>query len=280
MKKNITILALIAIAPLGLYFYNFHYGPSNDASDWASFGSYVGGVYGALAFFAVAYSIYLTRSQFVTQYEDDVFYRSVESLKSGLSIKHEDAGGDFVMGTFAKNFVVKFQKELENKSSHMARKILCNKPSLISYTNIEKIVNSINLRINIIEKQIDKDSLLKEVGNRQGFEEKWEYLKSILGGIGAEDAEVKSALNDAGSVSFYGAKFGHREYYYDLAWGNAEQKYSEDVSIYLRRFDFILCHVMESKRSLKYKKYLLSQLSKYDMIFYIIMRLQLVIMIF
>ena len=57
MKKIIFILVLIA--PLLLYFIQFrHCDISNDPSDWADFGSYIGGVYTLLVTFL---AIYLTR---------------------------------------------------------------------------------------------------------------------------------------------------------------------------------------------------------------------------
>ncbi|SFU73678.1 hypothetical protein SAMN04487955_107109 [Halomonas korlensis] len=114
--------------------------------------------------------------------------------------------------------------------------------------------------------QIERNEFLEEVDKRQGFESKWEYLKCVLGGIGDESPEVENSLMDAGSVSFYRTDFDHRKYYYDLAWQDTAHKYSEEVNVYLRKFDFILCHVVESKRKLKYKKFLLSQISKYDIV--------------
>src|SRR5690554_5244144 len=254
------------MAPLVLYFFNFQYRLSNDASDWAAFGSYVGGIYGALAFFAVASSIYITRSQFVTQSEDDVFYRSVESLNSKAPMRTGGFDNDFEGESFAKSFVVAIQEELERQSPHMARKVLCNNPGLISQTNMWKIINSVNSAIKTSENRIEEYEFLEEVGKRQGFESKWEYLKCVLGGIDNEYPEVKSSLMDAGSVSFYRTDFDHRKYYYDLAWQDAAHKYSEEVNVYLRKFDFILCHVVGSKRKLKYKKFLLSQISKYDIV--------------
>lgn len=254
MKKSILIVALIVIGmtPLGLYFFNFQYGLSSQASDWAAFGSYIGGIYGTLAFFAVVFSIHVTRSQFTEQSEDDVFYKSVEYLGSATS--------------FAKSFVGMIQEELKKQSSHMARKVLCNNTSLISHTNMGKIVRSINLGAPVSQNQITSSVFLDEIDKRQNFDSKWEYLKYVLGGINCETPEVKESLMSAGKVSFYRASFDHRKDYYDIAWQNVEQKYSEKINIYLRKFDFILYHVVESKKQLKYKKYLLSQISKYDII--------------
>lgn len=262
---KLTIFIIIII-PLLFYLFNFKYGLSESPSDWAAFGSYVGGIYGALAFFAIIYSTYLTRNQFITQHEDEMFYKSVESFTFNTLVASKESQGNYSQLSVAKAVVLEIQKELENQAPHMARKILCESPDLISETNISKIVNSINSIKNTIEKDFNDRELLEEINKRQSLDSKWEYLKYILDGVDDEDNIVRKALMDAGSTSFYLTDFCHRQHYYKLAWQSAEGKHSEELNIYLRRFDFILYHIEKSKLKDKYKKYFYSQISKYDCI--------------
>lgn len=261
---KITISIIISTVPLLLYLFNFNYGLSKEVSDWAAFGSYAGGVYGALAFIAIALSTYITRNQFMIQHENEVFYKSVESLTTNKFIISRDRQGDHSKTSIAKSVVLDIQAELTNQSAHMARKVLCKNPSLISYTNIDKIVNAINSTKKTTESHTDHIKLLLEINNRQNDDDRREYLEYILGGIDDEEKKVKQALKDAGSTSFYHANFCHRKYYYNQAWYSAENKHSEELNIYLRKINFILHHIKNSKLKYKYEKYLYSQISKYD----------------
>lgn len=45
----LTVIALISLIPLALYFFIFHGVLSKDAQAWSTFGTYIGGVYGPIA---------------------------------------------------------------------------------------------------------------------------------------------------------------------------------------------------------------------------------------
>ena len=56
IKKYWKIIVILIIPAL-IYFYKFHYGLSNSQNDWASFGSYLAGIYAFIAVFATLYLI-------------------------------------------------------------------------------------------------------------------------------------------------------------------------------------------------------------------------------
>ncbi|TOO20185.1 hypothetical protein CGH41_23105, partial [Vibrio parahaemolyticus] len=84
IKKIFLVLIFITLTtmPLWLFMNEFGYIPSSQVSDWGTFGSFISGIYGTLAFFAVAYSLLITRMQFAKQNEDEIFYKTVDSLDS------------------------------------------------------------------------------------------------------------------------------------------------------------------------------------------------------
>lgn len=264
MKKLVIfILVVIALAPLGLYFINFQFGLSNKISDWAAFGSYVGGVYGAMAFFAVAYSIYITGVQFRKQNEDQIFYKSVDDLMNGLveSKEVKDYRGRR-FGSVLSIVINKIYQELKNQSSHLARKLLCEKPTIIPHTNLLKIVyclprNSLGRGVDI-----NKDEFLRVISKFKDFNECWEWLKIL----DEDDQNIKSALQDAGCVCFYKASYEDRAYYYQMAWDVIEKRYGEMINRYLKNMAFILSHVHEAQRREIYRRYLMSRLTKYDIV--------------
>ena len=52
-----------------------------------------------------------------------------------------------------------------------------------------------------------------------------------------------------------------------MAWGAVEKRYGEMINRYTRIMDFILSHAHEAQRSELYRKYLMSRLTKYDIVF-------------
>lgn len=72
IKNNIFyILALILIsALLGLYFYKFHGELSSESQEWDAFGSYVGGVFSALAFIMLIIQMQIERKRFSEQKQE------------------------------------------------------------------------------------------------------------------------------------------------------------------------------------------------------------------
>ena len=221
-----------------------------------------------MAFFAVAYSIYVTGVRFLKQNEDQIFYKSVDDLINGLvesrgSNEYKGWQSDSVLSLV----ISEIYQELNNQSSHLARKVLCRDPSIISDTNLGKIIHCLPRNSLGHGVDINKDEFLRVISERKDFNDCWEWLKGIFGGINAENKNIKNALQDAGSVCFYKVSFEDRVYYYQLAWGAVENRYGEMINRYTRIMDFILSHAHEAQRSELYRKYLMSRLTKYDIVF-------------
>lgn len=61
------LAVLLFIISLGLYFGMFHDKLSDNSEKWDHFGSYIGGMFSALAFIAVVYSQYIDKKRFDEQ---------------------------------------------------------------------------------------------------------------------------------------------------------------------------------------------------------------------
>ncbi|MHB8811125.1 MAG: hypothetical protein ACYC9M_14100 [Desulfobulbaceae bacterium] len=256
-----------SVSSSGLVFSNFGYGLSPKNSDWAAFGSYVGGVYGVMAFFAVAYSIYVSGMQFIKQSQDQVFYKSVDNLMNGIvkgadSSESKDGRSHTVLHQVANEF---FQ-HLTNQSSHLARKILCREPSIISHTNLFKIAHCLKPRSLGSAVEINTSTFLNTIAEHEDFNDCWEWLKGILGGVDEETEDMRNALQDAGCVAFYKVGFEDREYYYEMAWRDIEERHGEFINRYTKNLAFILSHIHEAQGRDIYIRYLISQLTKYDIV--------------
>ena len=87
MHKRIILGSFVAagILPLGIYFFNFYGSLSAEHHEWAEFGSYVSGAYGAFAFLILAYTTDLTRRQFQIQNQDNFFFKLHDSLEGRIA---------------------------------------------------------------------------------------------------------------------------------------------------------------------------------------------------
>ncbi|NTV66323.1 MAG: hypothetical protein HGB06_01300 [Chlorobaculum sp.] len=268
MKKVIIAsLIIIGITPFILFLVIFHTGLSTELNEWGAFGSYIGGVYGAFAFICIVASIYITNIQFQTQHEDDVFYKSMESMRTRILLIPKEHQGESTEMSIAKVVVISLEKELNKQATDMAREILCKNPNLIPEDNLSSIVNTVNEEAIVTKKPFSNKTFLDQINKLEEFYEKWDYLKVIFGYIGSESKDVKEVLTHAGYTSFYRAGFQHRKKYYDNAWQAINLLYSEEINLYFRKLDFILNHINQTKRKAMHKKYILSQISKYDIAF-------------
>lgn len=268
MKRvKIVLFVIIAITPLILYITIFDAGLSTDESKWGIFGSYIGGVYGVYAFIGIAISIYMTNKQFQIQYEDEVFYKSMESLQTRIQLMPKESQDESAETSIAKAVVETINKELENKTPEMALKVLRDNPNLIPDINLSHIVKAANLKIKDTKKQFSDKQFLDEINARQDSYERWNYIKYTLDVGDFQSIEIKNALMYAGYTSFYHAGIEHRKLFYEHAWGVVNKRYSEEINLYIKKLDFILNHIEDTERKNMHKKYLLSHVSKYDIAF-------------
>lgn len=199
-KNNKIILAVLFISPLAIYFLNFHGGFSVNTSSWSDFGSYVGGVYGTLGFFAVIHSIYKSDQQNLKMEQDQIFYKSMDLLSNRILNSSILINGSSLQGiAIFKEMVEEIKRELELQSMHNARNLLCNIPNEISDTHYIKILSAF-YKNHVFDERVTefKDELLK----LDNYNSRWEYIKRYLGSVNYESKEMAQALQDLGTVFF------------------------------------------------------------------------------
>lgn len=69
MKKNLFYIfsIIILMITIGIYFWKFNGELSDDSNTWGNFGDYFGGIFSALAFIAIIYSMYTERNRYEEQ---------------------------------------------------------------------------------------------------------------------------------------------------------------------------------------------------------------------
>lgn len=100
-KRVYIVMLIILVSPLLIYLYRFSGGISTNHSRWGEFGSYLSGVFGSFALFAVIYSTILTRRQFTKQNEDNLFLKLFDAHASRVAVFNFNAGTKSYIGQSA-----------------------------------------------------------------------------------------------------------------------------------------------------------------------------------
>lgn len=237
IKKIVLLIiaSVLFVTPLVIYFYNFNGGFSTEHSKWSEFGSYLGGIYGALAFFALAYTTNITRKQFKIQNEDSVFFKLYDSLQNRISIATLSIDGNkYSAHQLIKMLADKFYSELSEESVEIARLLLAKRPESISNTHYGKIFKAINGEGYLETLTKDKDSLIQDINSQVDFNSRWEQLKNYIGSRGGEGENLKKALRATGSVNFYKIPFSERICHYKNVYQRLSIEYGEFLDGYFK----------------------------------------------
>jgi hypothetical protein len=103
LKVSIIFILVVVVVMLFAYVIKFAAnGTSDEPSDWAYFGSYLGSITGLLAFAGVLYSINESRKQSKQNEERSLFFKHIElhqkQVASVLQIKVADINSDVAIG--------------------------------------------------------------------------------------------------------------------------------------------------------------------------------------
>lgn len=269
IKKIVLLIiaSVLFVTPLVIYFYNFNGGFSTEHSKWSEFGSYLGGIYGALAFFALAYTTNITRKQFKIQNEDSVFFKLYDSLQNRISIATLSIDRvEYSAHQLIKMLADKFYSELSEESVEIARLLLANRPESISNTHYGKIFKAINGEGYFETLTKDKDSLIQDINSQVDFNSRLEQLKNYIGSRGGEGKNLKEALRATGSVNFYKIPFSERICHYKNVYQRLSIEYGEFLDGYFKNIKYLLEFAEKSTNKDSYVKFINSQLTKYELI--------------
>lgn len=268
-----SILIGLFLFPVFIYFYAFHGSLSIEHNKWSEFGSYLGGVYGTLAFLILAYTTNITRKQFKTQNEDNVFFKLYDSLQnrivnSSIKVLDSEHSAHHVLKALAE----RFYEELSEEAIEIARMLLVNKPEEISNVHYVKIFEAINGSDYINTWSEDKDRLIEEINKQPDFNSKWEHIKNYIGSRGDETQEIRDALRATGSVNFYKIPFSERQNHYRHVVQRLSDEYGEFIDGYFKNISYLIEFALNSTNSELYKSFIKSQLTKYELVilFYLI----------
>lgn len=269
----LSILIGLFLLPIFIYLYSFHGSLSIEHHKWSEFGSYLSGVYGTLAFLILAYTTNITRKQFKTQNEDNVFFKLYDSLQnrivnSSITILDSEHSAHQTLKVLAE----RFYEELSEEAIEAARILLIEAPEEISNVHYIKIFGAINGAGYINTWSEDRDRLIEEINGQPDFNSKWEHIKYYIGSRGGESEKVRDALRATGSVNFYTIAFSKRQQHYKNVVQRLSNEYGEFLDGYFKNICYLIEFALNSTNSDLYKSFIKSQLTKYELVilFYLI----------
>lgn len=275
MKISPVVLILLAgfLFPVAVYLIQFHGTLSTDHGRWGEFGSYLSGVYGSLALVIVAYTTYLTQTQFKRQNNDSVFFKLIESLQYRIQQSTIIADGqEFSAHKSLKHIAERFHTELSVESVEIARMLLCKSPETVADVHYAKLLEAINGKISFATFQEERDAFVSDITSQANFNDRWEQLKYYIGSRGEETDEIREALRATGSVNFYKIPFKERQHHYANALRRIMIDHGEFLDGYFRNLMFVVNVAEVSGNKDLYINYIDAQLTRYEtvIIFYLI----------
>jgi hypothetical protein len=267
--KKITGFALVAavLAPTILYFAKFHNGLSDEHVRWGEVGSYLSGTYGSLALLVLAYTTYLTQTQFKRQNEDSIFYKLFDSLQYRIqSSSIVIDKNEFSAHNSLKYIVGQISKELSVEAVDIGRLLLCKDPKNVAIVHYTKLFEAIKGQKWIETFEEDHTSFISDIEAQGNFNDRWEKIKDYIGSRGAESASIREALEATGSVNFYKIPFKDRQQHYSAALSRVMEEHGAFLDGYFRTILHIVEVAMASTNWMQYSRYAQSQLTRYEVV--------------
>lgn len=262
MKKLLWII--LFLIPFGLYCLVFQIPFSSDKGDWSAFGSYMGGIYGSLAFIVLAYTTWITQKQFKKNNEDNTFFKLHDALQNRIESSSIEINDKIINGHSTPKFLVEdFYKKFVNESRKIARNILCNDPDMIADVSYSKIFQVTKGMKGVSE---NKTELINNIKKRGDFSSRWEFIKHLIGSQNCEEPKIAEALESAGSVLFYKISFNERKHHYEFVLDEMLVIHGTFLDVYLKNISFLVTYAETCTEKELYYKYIKSQLSKYELV--------------
>lgn len=242
-------------------------------SRWGEFGSFLGGIYGSFAFIILAYTTNLTRQQFKTQNEDNIFFKLYESLQiriTNSSMIVDDV--EFTANKTLKTITEYFEKRLEIEAIELARILLAESPEKVAPVSYSKIFKAINGEKSYATFHEDMENFIMEINNQADFSARWEKLKWYINSRGNESEKVREALRSTGCINFYKIPYIKRQAHYRNVSQSLLSEYGDFLDGYLHNISYIIEFVEKASNKSVYLEFIKSQLTKYEIviIFYLI----------
>lgn len=266
----LILVVLIFFAPIFIVLYKGGSVQPIGLGDW---GSYLSGICGGLAFLVLAYTTYLTWSQFKRQNEDSVFYKLFDSLQYRIQHSSIMVGeSEFFAHKSLKHIVMRIRKELSMEAVEVGRELLWQDPENLGVTQYSKLFQAIKGSRWMETFEADRKGFIEEIMAQENGSARWEVLKYYIGSRGHESDCVREALRTIGSVKFYKIPFGDRQEHYSAALNRVLEDHGEFLDGYLNTVLYIAEVAAASTNWQQYSRYIKSQITCYEavIIFYML----------
>ncbi|MCC6271186.1 MAG: hypothetical protein IT190_07905 [Microbacteriaceae bacterium] len=157
----------------------------------------------------------------------------------------------------------RFYYKIDYKCISLGRHLLALMPEKIDSVHYIKILQATTM--NEFPKEEVVDEFQKAIINKATYNERWEYLKVVVGSTDSKNTKCNQALQSIGRVQFYKIPFSEKEQIYITAYDEIYNEYGGFLDGYFKNLTYLTDFVVKSKNTF-FVDYLKSNLSNQELV--------------
>ncbi|MDF1676671.1 MAG: hypothetical protein P1U44_13230 [Vicingaceae bacterium] len=204
--------------------------------------------------------------QFKRQSEDEIFYRVLDKQQNRIINSTLTSYSGYQIFTYLTDLI---KNRMLDSCHLLARKLICDDPNGIDDLFLIKLFMAHDSRFLPNQLEDKKEKFITQLLNRDK-NDRWEYIKRYFGSVGHEPPNMRSVLQDIGSVNFYKINFEKRQGIYQNVFSTMTNDFGFFLDSYLKEIEFISQLIENAINEKVYSDYFISQTTKYEcvIIFY------------
>ncbi|PSR52377.1 hypothetical protein AHMF7605_01975 [Adhaeribacter arboris] len=162
------------------------------------------------------------------------------------------------------NLVNIFFKKIDFECIGLGRQLLAKQPEKIDLVHYIKILQATTL--NDLPSPDNAKKLKQSIVERKGFNDRWEYIKHVVGSTDNKNENANNALRAIGHVNFYKIDFSERENIYITVYDDIYREFSGFTDGYTKSLSYLINFIIENNGNQFFIDYLKSNLSTQELI--------------
>jgi len=175
--------------------------------------------------------------------KEQLFFRLIENLNQrviNFSYSFEQTSNTNNLTSYKAldNLTKLFKTRIDEKCIQLGKQIIAKYPDQVYNTHYRDILRASTM--NESPREEDIKELKRNIAQFNVFEERWEYLKSILGGNDNNNIPLNEVLAKIGRVNFYKIPLENRESIYIGSYDEIYDEYGGFLDGYTRNLSYLL----------------------------------------
>lgn len=162
------------------------------------------------------------------------------------------------------NLINIFLNKIDNECIGLGRQLLAKQPEKIDLVHYIKILQATTL--NDLPSPENAEELKQKLIDKNGFNDRWEYIKVLVGSTDNKNTNANNALKAIGHVNFYKIEFSERENIYIIVYDEIYREFGGFMDGYTKSLSYLVDFIIENNENPFFIDYLKSNLSTQELI--------------